>query len=229
MTVWTIYMITGPSGKRYVGLTKTSARKRLNQHHLYARNGLKSALYNAMRAHGTVAFSISVLTECVDAREAIACERGLIAQYGTMAPRGYNLTIGGERGAGYKLSPEHRAKIAKTWPGRRHTDESRAKMSVSAKGRKRSPEALTAARKAWAENHDKWSAERRARWADPAYRKKQIALLNSPKAMEKKKKSQSRVRRERFERDPQYRAEMILKAEIMRAAMKRKREGVLPQ
>jgi group I intron endonuclease len=222
MTVWTIYMITGPNGKRYVGLTKTSAKKRLNQHHLYARNGLKTALYNAMRAHGTKAFSISVLTECVDAREAIACERGLIAQYGTMAPNGYNLTIGGERGAGYTLSPEHKAKIAKTWPGRKHTMESRAKMRQAALGRKRSPEAIAKAVETMARISEERSVRAKKKWAaNPEHQSRMLSKLNSRDAKAKK----AATRRERFRNDPVFRTEILARAAWARVVRKRKYEA----
>jgi hypothetical protein len=95
----------------------------------------------------------------VSLREACAVEKGLIATYGTFAPSGYNLTIGGEGTQGHRkiLSSEHRQKISEAHKGkiftsqhrenirtaklgRSLTDEHREKLSRATRGRPKSPE-----------------------------------------------------------------------------------------
>jgi hypothetical protein len=50
-----------------------------------------------------------------------------------------NLTDGGEGAGGYKQSPEHITKKILSKIGRKHSDESKAKMSAAQKGKKKGP------------------------------------------------------------------------------------------
>jgi hypothetical protein len=98
-----------------------------------------------MRKNGLDSFKVETVYEAVDERELKAVEKGLIAQYGTMScAGGYNQSSGGESRTGIKLSAEHIEKMrirTKQWIaekghpmlGKKHSMESLAKMSISAK------------------------------------------------------------------------------------------------
>lgn len=143
--MYRIYMITGPNGKQYIGKTKATIYFRWRKHIEAAKAGSKTAIACSIRKHGHLKFTIVELTQCVDEREAIACERGLIAQYGTYVTsgNGYNLTSGGEGTEGHRHSAEARARMSQFQRGRKLTPEALANIraaSVARKGSKDSPE-----------------------------------------------------------------------------------------
>mgnify|MGYP003654908464 CR=1 FL=1 len=142
-----IYKITNTTnGKAYIGLTTKSVCSRWKAHisNAFAKN-IQYYLYKAMRKYGLDSFKVETLYEAVDLRELIAVEKGLITQYGTMTcAGGYNQSSGGESRTGIKLSAENVEKMrvrTKQWiaenghpmQGKKHSDKSRAQMSVSAK------------------------------------------------------------------------------------------------
>jgi group I intron endonuclease len=98
-----------------------------------------------MRKNGLDSFKIETVYEAVDEQELKAVEKGLIAQYGTMTcAGGYNQSSGGESRSGIKLSKEvceqmsvqtkkQLALNGHPMKGKKHSDESRAQMSISAK------------------------------------------------------------------------------------------------
>jgi group I intron endonuclease len=100
-----------------------------------------------MRKYGVDSFKVETLYEAVNLRELIAVEKGLIAQYGTMfCANGYNQSSGGESRSGVKLTDVTKAKLSiaskkqflrcgHPMEGKKHTMESRVKMSCSAKNR----------------------------------------------------------------------------------------------
>lgn len=158
--VWSIYLIAGPKGRRYVGQTVNRPMKRWREHLRHAARGTETVLYRAIRAHGYAAFSFRVITECYSQLEANVCERALIAQYGSFAPVGYNASTGGDSESGFTRSAESRALISKRRTGRKmppiseehkqrlreyattrkKTPEEKAKLRASKLGKKRSPE-----------------------------------------------------------------------------------------
>lgn len=101
---WEIYRATcAVSGKSYIGLTKSGYEVRWYHHVRDARIRRRTGvLHSAIQKHGAEAFVVDVIYVATSEREAIAVERGLIAQYGTMHPSGYNLTSGGETFKGFK-------------------------------------------------------------------------------------------------------------------------------
>lgn len=93
-----IYKISSTvTDKVYIGLTTTSVHSRW-QGHMYTLNtGDKKPLYNAMRKYGVDTFSV----ECIDSsatsiNELKDLEKMYIKKYDCRAPKGYNLTDGGE-------------------------------------------------------------------------------------------------------------------------------------
>ena len=161
---WKIYKITSPSGKAYIGLTKNSMKCRWGAHCRDAASGSDFVFHRAIRKHGAGNFKIEILTECVDAREAKACERALISAHATFykSGLGYNLTNGGDGNWGWQPSEQTKARIgakskercaadpsyvqkmiAGRKPGykpRPRTPEWQAKISAKLKGRIMSPE-----------------------------------------------------------------------------------------
>lgn len=161
--VWIIYCITcSVNGKQYIGLTSKTLERRWCDHRGAAKAKEQSPLYRAMRKYGFEAFRIFPITECYSFAEANACERGIIAERGTLAKagRGYNASIGGQKAYGWNWSeesrrkkseakkgkfthfqtPETRAKQAAWHTGKKLSEETKAKIRACKIGRKRSPE-----------------------------------------------------------------------------------------
>ena len=85
----------------YVGQTTKWLKRRFNRHaisHTY--------IGNAIRAHGAENFARYVLMECASKGELNFWEQFFIILLGTRAPKGYNLTDGGEGTLGFKIPRE---------------------------------------------------------------------------------------------------------------------------
>jgi group I intron endonuclease len=148
----TIYCITNiVNGKRYVGQTRQRLSIRWQGHRDRAlgKSGqsykARSAIGKAMRKYGVDCFVLSVLEICVSADELNDREAHWIAQLGTLAPYGYNLLTGANTAP---RTDETKAKLRAAWvirkqenrqtqtfKGRKHTAETKAKLSAAAKGR----------------------------------------------------------------------------------------------
>lgn len=138
------------SGKFYIGISARPVAARWREH---KRARGKSYMARAIRKYGPNAFSIEQIAYAEDLAEARELERHLIAK---LQPE-YNLTDGGEgtwglvRGTmpqatrdkiaaaltGRKLPPEHRAKLfgrPAHMKGKRHSEETKAKISASRTG-----------------------------------------------------------------------------------------------
>lgn len=125
--------------KLYFGITKCSLKKRWSEHKCKSKTG-KSHLHNAMRKYGIDSFDIDMVKICDNEDEMYSLEIDLIKKHKTNNPKyGYNNSIGGEKSSlGKRLSEEVKAKISKSQKGKKrrpHSIESRKKMSESAKGR----------------------------------------------------------------------------------------------
>ena len=90
----TVYMITSPSGKRYIGETKRRLRQRLQRNRDVKRSHCK-ALVDAIKKYGWESMIVSVLWEG-PASERKAKEAELIAEYNTFHSDDYNCTPGGD-------------------------------------------------------------------------------------------------------------------------------------
>lgn len=93
-----IYLLTSPSGKKYVGQTRGSVEARM-KHHAYSaynRNGRGCPALNcAIRKYGGIlAFKLEILLECSN-DELDAHEIRFIAEHQSLRPRGYNISTGG--------------------------------------------------------------------------------------------------------------------------------------
>ena len=88
-----IYMITSPSGKRYIGQTKETASVRFRQH--CWESGTATGISNAIKYYGAKAMRVETLLEIPNSL-LDHYEKTFIDLYGTFDKWGYNGTRGGD-------------------------------------------------------------------------------------------------------------------------------------
>lgn len=90
-----LYRLDFQNGKSYIGITTTTSERRFVGHRTRARSskGNDAALYRAWQKHGEPRLHVLAVLEN---RELAATEVRAIAAYNTIAPHGYNMTVGGE-------------------------------------------------------------------------------------------------------------------------------------
>lgn len=107
--VFTVYKATGKCGRAYVGITKMSLMQRRGSHARAAKAGEKSLFWDYIREKGIDWFTFEAITECYSAREAIRCERAMIAVHNTFWKQGgLNRNIGGGGNVKDGVSDEYR-------------------------------------------------------------------------------------------------------------------------
>lgn len=146
VVTWIIYCFTHTTtGRRYIGLTSQSVRKRWNQHLSKARAGGLWHFSNALRKYGAEEFSCEVLEVCPDAKSAGEAEKKWIAALRSNDRRfGFNLQQGGT------CPPHpvpnvwdregHREKVSAAMKRHYNDPEFRAKMSKALKEAQSRPE-----------------------------------------------------------------------------------------
>lgn len=150
-----IYIIRNKlNGMEYVGIS-TSIAKRLTVHRCGKANN--SLLHRAINKYGKDCFEVAYL--CLPIAELNAVEREVIASRCTLAPRGYNLTVGGEGVSGWVQPQSQKDKISKANTGKRHSEETRKRLREI----KLNENKLRPRFKHSQETRDKLSALRRAR------------------------------------------------------------------
>lgn len=147
----TVYLLTFPNGKQYVGQTSNDPAKRFAGHKAFSKKGFNLPVYNAWRKHGAPTMEI---LETVIGNVLCEAERNWILLLGTQLPGGYNITEGGEGAPmtertkallreahlGKTLSPEHRAKLSVSRRAYQQPREVIEKSAASRRGRPRNPE-----------------------------------------------------------------------------------------
>jgi group I intron endonuclease len=134
--MFTIYKLTSPSGKVYIGYTSRSMRERLTDHKSAAKKK-QALIQKAISRYSLEQWTVDVLLETEDQQEAFAFEIATILDYDSTNPdKGYNNSTGGESGPfGCKRSAETRAlisasKTGKSMPegwGERHAEKLRGR------------------------------------------------------------------------------------------------------
>lgn len=163
------YIVTCRStGKQYIGITGADLRRRWAEHVYNATRQMNpSALYAAIRRYGRSDFTIESVCAATSIENIRATEVVLIRQHGTLAPAGYNLTLGGEGRFGFRPTAESVERSAAKHRGRPCHPNTRRRSSECHKGRPKS--ALTKARMAAAKRgvprSDATKAKLRAYWA----------------------------------------------------------------
>lgn len=128
--MYTVYMHECPNGKRYVGITSRSCKKRWNCGYGYFNN---PAFDEDIKKYGWENVKHFVLKQCEDADEGYEAEKYYIKLYDTTnTEKGYNHSTGG------KNSSE----------GFRHTEDAKEKIAEASRGRKRSKESIEKVAKA---------------------------------------------------------------------------------
>ena len=144
-----IYMATNRvNGKEYIGQTVGSLVKRKSQHMTATMSHIDNSYFHkAIRKYGIDNFKWKIIHKCNDADFLNRLEIFYIGYYDTFIGNGYNLTLGGGGRFGYKISDETRkklsiARIGKDSPmyGKKHSAETKRKMSEAQKGKKQSAE-----------------------------------------------------------------------------------------
>lgn len=139
MRTGSLYKITFPNGKFYIGITSQSVKDRFSAHRRAALSGFGvNAIHHAIRKYGPETAAVETLASGVPWSQLLKLEQSAIEQYGSRAPSGYNETAGGEGRLGVPLSPEHKEKMS--WTGRKHSPDSIKRMRLAQLGRERTEE-----------------------------------------------------------------------------------------
>jgi group I intron endonuclease len=220
--VCSAYLITNVlNGKQYIGIIGTPGKtlsKRWKEHCYEARYPTRKLLQKAIKKYGEGAFKIELVASARSMEDIKLVERLLIKQHGTLAPRGYNLTSGGE--GLLNPAPETRAKIREfaikrgispkmhqraleANLGSKRTAEQRQRIGDSRRGKRRNPLSIakaTATRLAKGPSlaQRAWSTEgQRGRKASAETRAKMSAARTGRKHSEETK-AKMREARERL-------------------------------
>ena len=128
-----LYKITSPSEKCYIGITSQEVSRRW-QHHQSHKACI--ALSSAIDKYGANSMRVETLVEA-DWSLLVELEKRAIIAFDTKAPNGYNLTDGGDGTPGRVVSDKTREAISQSASARRHTSETKLKISTALKGRAR--------------------------------------------------------------------------------------------
>lgn len=159
------------NGKEYVGQSSNVGKRCME--HLRASDPSK-LLYRAIAKHGVAAFEVSCHLKG-EVSTLPDLEVILIAERGTLVPKGYNLTEGGEGSTGYTPTQETRARMATAQIGRTHSEATKERMRIAR----------------YANNHQKGvklSEERKKTIAEMT-RKLHTGVKRSPEACQRIKES----------------------------------------
>jgi group I intron endonuclease len=223
-----IYKATNKiTGKIYIGKTGRELPIRIMEHACHSKYGSRYYFHKSIRKYGIEAFVFEVVESGIPEEVLGRKEIEWIERLDCAAPKGYNLTLGGEGGKpipeilekivkanrGKKRSKEHCERMSKIKKGQLVSMETRKKISESNKGRVVSE--LTRRKigesQAGPKNH-RWgkssgesqrlaaSAATKARWEDPVKRAACIEKLKAHRFSEEHKKhlSEAQQRQENW-------------------------------
>lgn len=158
MKTYTVYKLTSPSGKIYIGWTSRKLKKRLQDHMSEVRRGYQRPIQKAFRKYPLEEWQQEVLLETTDYEQSLVVEIESIKRFNTTdSSIGYNISTGGEYGAsGVRRTEENKQKIREgkkrsLW---RSTPEHGAKISAALRGHPPSDKQKEATRKARAKTYN---------------------------------------------------------------------------
>lgn len=132
-----IYKITNEITKKaYIGQTTRSLKERWSEHCSHKKNNY---FRNAIKKYGSNVWFQEILEEINDINLLNEREIYWISYYDTFN-NGYNLTSGGNQATDISLETRERMRLSQL--GRKHSEETRKKMSKATKGTKLSSERL---------------------------------------------------------------------------------------
>ncbi|MCK9154728.1 MAG: NUMOD3 domain-containing DNA-binding protein [Paludibacteraceae bacterium] len=140
---WIVYVATNKiNGKKYVGQTKVGIEKRKASHLAGSLYGDPYAFANAIRKYGINSFFWEILVEDIGTQEELdRIEIEKIKELKTLVPFGYNISMGGGGGDTFENNPrkeEIREHLRIINTGKKLSQETKLKMSISRKGNKNS-------------------------------------------------------------------------------------------
>lgn len=131
-----VYLLTSPSGKRYVGQTWDFQQRKRDYKNKQAYG--QSALHHAIVKYGWDNFAVDVLASGIQDQSTLdKVESAFIALLNTLSPHGYNLTTGGKGG---KLSEETRKKMSASHKGKKMPLDAVEKSAAAHRGKPLSSE-----------------------------------------------------------------------------------------
>lgn len=136
---WTIYKITSPSGRVYIGLTLNLPRREKNYRNLECKK--QHILYNSIKKHGWNTHKFDVIdTFTSEGQFALGKEIFWIRSFMSNKCKwpkmnGINSNDGGQSNTGLKMSEESKRKISLANKGRKVSEEGRLRMSTAFKGK----------------------------------------------------------------------------------------------
>lgn len=119
------------NGKCYIGQTVNVKRRNNDWNNLNIKYG-GHTVENARKKYGTDGFTFEILKECPN-DEMNEWEMYYIKKYNSKAPNGYNATDGGDSTC--ERTEEIKMKISISKRGKKHSVETKTKMSVAQKGK----------------------------------------------------------------------------------------------
>lgn len=137
------YLITClVNGRRYVGITSRTLKERWAEHEYSSRVGQPKGmvLSRAIAKHGLENFTIEAICSARTWEDICEAETVLIAQWGTRAPKGYNVRAGGEGAYGRAPTAESIERSAAKHRGKPCHPNTRAAAVRTHLGRPKSPE-----------------------------------------------------------------------------------------
>ena len=131
--LWSVYIHTSPSGKKYVGITSLRPERRWLSGHGYRQH---KHFWYAIQKYGWNNITHEIVAQGLTKEAAFELERRLIAELNTTdRDYGYNCSTGGESGAsGIVMSKETREKMRNSHVGKKHSIEWNKKVSESRRG-----------------------------------------------------------------------------------------------
>lgn len=131
---YSVYKLTAPNQKIYIGITSRDPKKRWNNGYGYIQN---KHFYNAIQKYGWGNIKKEILYCGLSEEEAYSIEIKLISDLRTNESKfGYNKSFGGEKtvkGLHWKRTKESIQKSAEKRKGRKATEETKQKLSESLK------------------------------------------------------------------------------------------------
>lgn len=131
-----VYLKEFENGKLYIGVTN-NFKRRMAEHELDSKNKNKSAynnkIYKAMRKYK---HTTKILINTTDYEETLKYESLVIKNFKDLGYEIYNMTNGGQGGAGREVSQETRDKLSESRKGIKPSLESRIKMREAQLGSK---------------------------------------------------------------------------------------------
>lgn len=121
------------NGKIYIGKTGRELRIRIHEH-IYSNKNYP--IEKSVKKYGVKGFDIEVIAEADTEEELDALEKFFIEFYDCKNPNGYNLTDGAEGCCGLIFTEQHRQKIAAKAKLRKHSQETKDKISRHKKGQR---------------------------------------------------------------------------------------------